>query len=57
VLGENEYFMKITPEWLKIMQQEVAFYVNAKMLKKAVEPKTLVDGTVLRKIRPDLVAQ
>lgn len=57
VLGENEYFMKITPEWLKIMQQEVSFYVNAKMLKKAVEPKTLVDGTVLRKIRPDLVAQ
>jgi len=57
VLGENEYFMKITPEWLKIMQQEVAFYVNAKMLKRAVEPKTLVDGTVLRKIRPDLVAQ
>jgi NitT/TauT family transport system substrate-binding protein len=57
VLGENEYFMKITPEWLKIMQQEVAFYVNAKMLKKPVEARTLVDGTVLRKIRPDLVAQ
>lgn len=57
VLGENEYFMKITPEWLRIMQQEVAFYVNAKMLKKAVEPKTLVDGSVLRKIRADLVAE
>jgi NitT/TauT family transport system substrate-binding protein len=57
VLGENEYFMKITPDWLRIMQQEVAFYVNAKMLKKPVEPKTLVDGSVLRKIRPDLVAE
>lgn len=57
VLGENEYFMKITPDWLRIMQQEVAFYVNAKMLKKAVEPKTLVDGSVLRKIRADLVAE
>jgi NitT/TauT family transport system substrate-binding protein len=57
VLGENEYFMKITPEWLGIMQQEVAFYVNAKMLKKAVDPKTLVDGTTLRRVRPDLVAQ
>jgi NitT/TauT family transport system substrate-binding protein len=57
VLGENEYFMRITPEWLGIMQQEVAFYVNAKMLKKAVDPKTLVDGTTLRRVRPDLVAQ
>jgi ABC-type nitrate/sulfonate/bicarbonate transport system substrate-binding protein len=57
VLGENEYFMRITPEWLRIMQQEIAFYVNARMLKKAVEPTVLVDGSVLRKIRPDLVAQ
>ncbi len=57
VLGENEYFMKITPDWLKIMQQEIAFYVSAKMLKKAVDPNALVDGTLLRKIRPDLVAQ
>ena len=56
VLGENEYFMRITPEWLRIMQQEIAFYVNAKMLKKAVEPSTLVDGGALRKIRADLVA-
>jgi NitT/TauT family transport system substrate-binding protein len=57
VLGENDYFMKITPDWLKIMQQEIAFYVNAKMLKKPVEPGSLVDGSLLRKIRPDLVAQ
>jgi hypothetical protein len=39
------------------MQQEVAFYVNAKMLKKPVVPATLVDGTILRKIRADLVQQ
>jgi NitT/TauT family transport system substrate-binding protein len=57
ILGENEYFMKITPEWLTVMQQEIAFYVRAKMLKKPVDPKVLVDGTVLRKIRPDLAAQ
>jgi NitT/TauT family transport system substrate-binding protein len=57
VLGENEYFMRITPEWLRIMQQEVAFYVNAKMLKKAVVPASLVDGAILRKIRADLVQQ
>ncbi|MBI3966093.1 MAG: ABC transporter substrate-binding protein [Chloroflexi bacterium] len=57
ILGENEYFMKITPDFLKIMQQEIEFYVQAQMLKKAVDPKTLVDGAVLKKVRSDWVTQ
>jgi ABC-type nitrate/sulfonate/bicarbonate transport system substrate-binding protein len=55
ILRENVYTMQITPEWLKIMQQEIEFYVTAKMLKKSLDPKTLVDGSFLKRVRPDWV--
>ena len=55
ILRENLYSMQITPEWEKIMQQEIDFYVTAKMLKRTLDVKTLVDGSFLKKVRPDWV--
>jgi NitT/TauT family transport system substrate-binding protein len=55
ILRENVYSMQITSDWLKIMQQEIEFYVSAKMLKKSLDPKALVDGSFLKKVRPDWV--
>jgi NitT/TauT family transport system substrate-binding protein len=55
ILRENVYSMQITPEWVKIMQQEIEFYVTAKMLKKTLDAKTLVDGSFLKKVHPDWV--
>jgi len=55
ILRENVYSMQITPEWEKIMQQEIEFYVTAKMLKRTLDVKTLVDGSFLKKVRPDWV--
>ena len=51
ILRENTYSMKITPDWLKIMQQEIDFYVSAKMLKKTLDAKSLVDGEILKRVR------
>lgn len=55
ILRENVYSMQITPEWLKIMQQEIEFYVSAKMLKRSLDSKLLVDGSFLKRVRPDWV--
>lgn len=55
ILRENVYSMKITPEWLKIMQQEIDFYVSERMLRKSLDAKTLVEGSLLKKVRPDWV--
>jgi ABC-type nitrate/sulfonate/bicarbonate transport system substrate-binding protein len=52
VLGENRYFMEISPEWLKTMKQEIDFYVAEKMLKKEIDPNKLVDGGPLKAVRP-----
>lgn len=52
VLGENLYTMKFTPEFMKIMAQEIDFYVEAKMLKKKIDAQNLVNGAILRKVRP-----
>lgn len=55
ILRENIYSMKLTPDWLKTMQQEIDFYVSARMLKKALDARTLVEGDILKRVRPEWV--